>query len=98
VLRGTVRAGDVVARLGGEEFAVLLRDVDIDQAGDLRTRTPKIGRQRGAVNRGRNRARHGQRRPDALDEGLPIDEAFRLADAALYRAKHNGRNQLSIAA
>jgi PleD family two-component response regulator len=33
-----------------------------------------------------------------LTEGLPIDEAFRLADAALYRAKHNGRNQLSIAA
>lgn len=99
VLRGTVRAGDVVARLGGEEFAVLLRDVDIDQAEVICERV----RQRLADSEGRSTVGEIVRATVSvgltpLTEGLPIDEAFRLADAALYRAKHNGRNQLSIAA
>lgn len=99
LLRGTVRAGDVVARLGGEEFGVLLRDVQLEQARVICERV----RIRLAESEGRST--HGEVVRATVSVGLArltsessIEDAFRQADAALYRAKHGGRNQLAIAA
>lgn len=99
VLRGTVRAGDVVARLGGEEFAVLLRDVSLEQARVICERV----RTRLAASEGRSTMGDIVQATVSvgltqLHQDMPVDEAFRQADAALYSAKRDGRNRLAIAA
>jgi len=99
LLRGTVRVGDVVARLGGEEFGVLLRDVSLEQARVICERI----RLRLAESEGRSTV--GQAVRATVSVGLArlsgdcsVEDVFRQADAALYHAKHLGRNQLAIAA
>jgi diguanylate cyclase (GGDEF)-like protein/PAS domain S-box-containing protein len=99
VLRGTVRAGDVVARLGGEEFAVLLEGASVEQARLVCERI----RVRLAGSEGRSIA--GDPVHVTVSVGLaPLtpeasaEDVFKAADTALYRAKNSGRNRLSVAA
>jgi len=101
VLRRSFRGTDVVARLGGEEFAVLLPGIGLEDAvrrieacrrAVAATRLPDPGR----------RAEDGRLPPVTVSAGLavaPADGAspgrlLRAADARLYRAKHDGRDRL----
>ena len=96
VLRAGVRPGDVVARYGGEEFCAVLREADLEGATILaeRLRTAieavdvPIGERSLKVT-----ASIGIATFEAGDEVAP-DSMFRRADAALYRAKQNGRNRV----
>ncbi|HEY3764997.1 MAG TPA: HD domain-containing phosphohydrolase, partial [Gaiellales bacterium] len=92
-LRSAVAPDDCVARWGGEEFAVLLRNVATEsdlaeRAESLRrvvTATP-IGKLRLTVSIG---AALGS--PTAT-----LDSLLDLADSCLYAAKHDGRNRVSL--
>lgn len=93
-LSEVVRGGDLAARIGGEEFAVLLEDSDragaFEVAERLRTRVSRLQLHCA-----------GERVPLSISLGLvafPADteEAQALlnfADRALYRAKKAGRNR-----
>jgi diguanylate cyclase (GGDEF)-like protein len=99
VLRGTVRSGDVIGRMGGEEFAVLLEGATIEQARLVCERI----RVRLASSEGRSIAGEPVRATVSvglapLPAGCAIEEAMKAADAALYRAKRDGRNRLAVAA
>ena len=99
-LRQATRPDDVVSRWGGEEFCVLLADVDDDTqlevlAERLRlavcTHPISVGGSTHlavAVSVGAARAGPRQRRPEGL---------LARADAALYSAKETGRNRATIA-
>jgi diguanylate cyclase (GGDEF)-like protein/PAS domain S-box-containing protein len=89
-LAGTLRITDFVARFGGEEFLALMPDTEIDGATVsaekirqtiLEASFPVVGRVTVSIGLGLARA------ADANE-----DEAVRHADAALYRAKKEGRN------
>ncbi|MEN1928421.1 GGDEF domain-containing protein [Luteimonas sp. MJ250] len=96
-LGGTLRAGTPLARWGGEEFLVLLDASGLAQAGAAAERL------RAAV----------ADRPFAFDEsrlwvttsigvaewpvGVDLAQAVARADAALYRAKREGRDQTRVA-
>jgi diguanylate cyclase (GGDEF)-like protein len=100
VIQHTARQGDLVCRLGGEEFVVIA--FDTDAAGALRV----AERVREAIEQSRVRtdSEHGAihctatvgiSKPFAGAQAL--DENLQLADAALYRGKVLGRNRVECA-
>lgn len=98
ICRQMLRAGDVVGRLGGEEFAVLLPQSPIDVAGDIAERLRRAIEYAvvplddgGGVN---FTASIGVATLEAEDDD--IDALLYRADRALYVAKKNGRNRVCI--
>lgn len=92
-----VRGNDFVARIGGEEFVMLLSGTKIDQALVIANQV------RSAVEALRFHFRGTPVRVTVpcglaeLKENDVADAAFDRADGALYRAKHGGKN-LCVAA
>jgi diguanylate cyclase (GGDEF)-like protein len=88
IWREQLRSGDLLARLGGEEFGLLLIDCDAARASEV------IERLRGLVHYGRTcSAGLARRRP-----GESADAVMARADAALYEAKASGRDRVCIGA
>ncbi len=98
-LRPGVRGKDRIGRLGGEEFAILLRHADIDRASRLCERLRAM-LAANPVEIGGGRVvtvtfSAGLVALEGVSTGAAMLEA---ADKALYRAKHSGRNCLRLAA
>ncbi|MBX7083864.1 MAG: HDOD domain-containing protein [Nannocystaceae bacterium] len=113
VLRATARAmqgvaaeGELVARLGGEEFGVVLAGLDPERA---RARAEAL---RGAVGAIELPCPDGSHRRFTISVGLawivgpgtaPVDvdavaaQLYKSADRALYEAKHQGRDRVCVA-
>ncbi|CAA7627131.1 sensor domain-containing diguanylate cyclase [Magnetospirillum sp. SS-4] len=95
VCTGVSRDIDVVGRMGGEEFAILLPETDLAAAMEVARRLhERIGDIHIATDKGELSvtASFGvtQVRPDDGD----IDIALRRADQALYEAKETGRDKV----
>ena len=93
-LKTCVRETDMVARFGGDEFAVL--QDDIADAGSIETLAAKIGETISALyaigeNQVHTTASIGIVPYDSDVTG--VDAMMMKADLALYRAKNDGRNQ-----
>ena len=95
----TVRSNDHVARLGGEEFGLILDGATIDQAIMICERV------RSAIAQDVTRTPGGALVSVTVSAGLaeisPTAsrlQLMRAADEALYRAKANGRDRLALAA
>jgi diguanylate cyclase (GGDEF)-like protein len=98
ILEQTSRETDLCGRLGGEEFAVLLPQTNGTEALLFAHRLGKRLREnvlviddqplRMTVSLGISPMRPGDRHPE---------EALQRADAALYQAKHDGRDRAALA-
>jgi diguanylate cyclase (GGDEF)-like protein len=106
VLRACVRPTDVVARIGGEEFCVLLRGSTLDGAQTVAGRIRNAIRQAivevdGAVIPVRTSIGVAAVAVDRATErdaaAEPWAALYRRADAALYRAKQGGRDRVELA-
>ena len=94
-LRRAVRAGDTLARFGGDEFVIVCDDVTAAEVGSLAARFAEALREpfsthhtQASVSASIGVAVAG---PDADAHTL-----LRDADAAMYRAKERGRNQVVL--
>ena len=101
LLQETARTTDVVARFGGEEFAVLLPGTDVSHAmqwlerlrehvAQLRVELPEATL---SITVSIGLASPKLAQPVAAAH---INAALRLADEALYRAKREGKNRVAL--
>ncbi|MFY9352587.1 sensor domain-containing diguanylate cyclase [Sphingobium sp.] len=97
-LRPGLRTGDSIGRLGGEEFAILLVDSDIDRSSALCERLRARLADPVPVGEGEAVFVTFSAGLVALDGGSTRSALLEAADKALYRAKHSGRNCLRLAA
>jgi len=97
MLQAHCRASDLAARIGGEEFVLLLREADGESALNVaeRVRAEIAGRDWSAVAPGLAVTISGG---VAVDPGDGSAAALvRDADTALYEAKRAGRDRVCIA-
>ena len=91
-LLAEVREQDTVSRLGGDEFVLLLPDTDVQGAAHMAEKLLKSALQPMQL------VLHELSVSPSIgiamfpSDGLNFEELSRCADAAMYRAKHDGRN------
>lgn len=95
VLSCSMRTSDYVGRLGGEEFAIVLTGVGLEQAGFAINRVREIFQEVHFA------ADDGTSLSCTFSVGITalrgrVATALKEADEALYRAKHGGRNQVVL--
>ncbi len=99
-IRGTLRASDVAARYGGDEFAVILPETSREDAEAVASRilaafgaSPFVadGRPPFAVSASIGIATHP-------DDGYSATSLIAIADIGMYDAKDDGGNRVAVAA
>ena len=95
----SVRGGDLVGRIGGEEFAIVLPGADVAQAYAV------CERLRERVHSTAIALEDGTELHITVSVGIArrfdgdsVESIIERADAALYQAKHGGRDQVRLAA
>ena len=98
ILRSNFRQGDLISRVGGEEFAVLLPGIDAHSAEPLAERVLKAVAN-SPVTAGNSIVEFSVSCGIAdTRSGYEMATLFKAADDALYQAKHNGLNQVFLQA
>jgi diguanylate cyclase (GGDEF)-like protein/PAS domain S-box-containing protein len=98
-LRPGLRSVDSIGRLGGEEFAILLSGTDVERASMICERLREmVATQPMRIESGEAIHVTFSAGLVALDERSEGAATLEVADKALYRAKHSGRNCLRLAA
>lgn len=96
-LKRNCREDDIVARFGGEEFVVLLHDVEIEAAQAAAERLCAKLREAPLVLEGQAHRLTASFGVAILSDTARLDDALARADAALYRAKNGGRDRVCVA-
>jgi diguanylate cyclase (GGDEF)-like protein/PAS domain S-box-containing protein len=98
VLKANVRHGDVVCRMGGEEFVIILPGASVEIARERLEAIRQQVQSLSITHRGRTLGKitisaglAGFRK-----DGITAEDLLRVADKALYAAKNDGRNRVVL--
>jgi diguanylate cyclase (GGDEF)-like protein len=95
--KAMLRSQDILARIGGEEFVVLLPETDIESSCEiaerLRARIARVLIRHDKMAFGVTISAGVAR----VDLAATVGESLKRADAALYSAKRAGRNRVTVA-
>lgn len=95
--KAALRETDIIARIGGEEFAIVLLESDLETAKDAALRVQQ--------NVSEAKVRYGDAEIQVTismgigirrEEDTNVDSIFKRADDALYSAKNSGRNKIVV--
>ncbi|MYL38378.1 PAS domain S-box protein [Halobacillus litoralis] len=96
-LRSCIRGGDSVARIGGDEFSILIEELkDRRLIRDVSTRMLRELREPYYVKGVEIRTSFSIGVACFPEDGETHDALFRAADTALYEGKRNGKNQVLL--
>jgi len=93
ILENNIRESDIVARWGGEEFAILLPNTTLDDASIVTRKIKNAVGSHTYKNVGNVYISCGV---SMFKEGDTQQTLFHRVDSALYEAKNNGRNQICV--
>lgn len=97
ICRKSLRETDLLGRMGGEEFAIVMGDTDLDVARGVCERLRiKMGEAIVAFDGVEIRFTVSIGLAAAEERDKTFAELLRRADLALYHAKNNGRNRVSV--
>jgi diguanylate cyclase (GGDEF)-like protein len=92
----SIKGSDEVARFGGEEFCVLLKNIDKSSAVEIFVRLRlKIAKNIISINNNEIQYTVSTGITFSCDDG--VEEMLNQADMALYNAKNSGRNRVELA-
>ncbi len=97
ILQKNTRKDDVIGRYGGEELLILLPKDDCRQASFFTERLRKTLEKTPLTSSGMQVHITASFGVIELKEKMALDELIKEADALLYQAKKNGRNQIASA-
>ncbi|KQT64275.1 hypothetical protein ASG54_01865 [Aureimonas sp. Leaf460] len=96
MLKRSVRKDDIVGRIGGEEFAILLKGAGLEEARLVAERLRASIECLSVGPKGRAAQLSVSMGGLTFVGAPPYEALYRTADANLYRAKKNGRNRVDI--
>lgn len=102
-LGANLRGPDVLARIGGEEFLIVISETDADRAARVAERICEMIAERPVVLDGGRKSvavtmSIGVATTDPTQTAERLEDVFDRADRALYAAKSAGRNQITVSA
>ena len=98
IIRNSARETDIVARFGGDEFAILLPETGAEGAQMVARRLrDRIQRHNFLADRGTNRVTASIGVATLPDVAETAEGLLQAADAAMYRVKVSGKNGIQVA-
>jgi len=97
-INSLIKSTDVASRVGGDEFVLLIKDVNRTQMEEVAKRILERFTEPVMING--NRCNVGASIGISVypDDGVTIDELISKSDEAMYSVKQGGRNNYKIAA
>jgi diguanylate cyclase (GGDEF)-like protein len=96
IIQENTKGSDIIARFGGEEFCVAVKNINKEEAVAFFVRLRSKIAQESVVFEGKE-IKFTSSIGVAFSEDESLDEMLNQADMALYAAKKNGRNRVEIA-
>jgi diguanylate cyclase len=94
VMQAAVRPTDVIARLGGEEFAILFSNSDIDAAVQATERVQQELVKRPFQHEGQSHTLTFSAGTGRWQAGESLEDLVKRTDTAMYQAKRAGKNRV----
>ncbi|WOE69269.1 cache domain-containing protein [Hydrogenimonas thermophila] len=96
IIKGLIRESDLIFRLGGEEFFIIMPYIDKESAYDIVKRIHQSVKKQGCIylEKGKICYTFSAGVSDTIESDYSLDSLIKTADKKLYQAKTKGRDKI----